>query len=63
MWFTYENLSDNAKICMWNASYTELAYYVVILFSKNKISRENNMHRESLKDTVAFLAFIYLKSQ
>lgn len=26
MWFTYENLSDNAKICMWNASFTELAY-------------------------------------
>lgn len=34
MWFTYENLSDNAKICMWNASFTELAYGNLSLYEK-----------------------------
>ena len=34
MSFTYENLSDNAKICMWNASFTELAYGNFSLYEK-----------------------------
>lgn len=34
MKFTYENLSDNAKICMWNASFTELAYGNISLCEK-----------------------------
>lgn len=29
-----ENLSDNAKICMWNASFTELAYGNISLCEK-----------------------------
>lgn len=34
MWFIYENLLDNVKICMWNVLFIELVYGNFLLYEK-----------------------------